>query len=197
MIIIVQLLLFCAVVVGTLTLMRGAGNARHQAVRRILLTFFALAAALSVFFPALLTRLANLLGIGRGTDLVLYALIVFFMIYMATSSQRTRQLEARLTKLARRIALDEAPKPEEAAAGRVSAADGGAEPSADDGGAPSARRDGGPLPGSNGGPGPRADDGQLPGHSGPVPGTAGRTVPPAGPAGLERGSRRRPEPAGG
>lgn len=196
MIIIVQLLLFCAVVVGTLTLMRGAGNARHQAVRRVLLTFFALAAALSVFFPAMLTLLANLLGIGRGTDLVLYALIVFFMIYMATSSQRSRQLEARLTKLARRIALDEAPKPDVAAAGRASAADGGTQPSTDDGGAPAARRDGGPLPGSTGGPAPRVDDGQLPGRSGPAPETGGRTVPPAGP-GLERDSRRRPEPAGG
>src|SRR3954470_23800915 len=166
MIIIVQLLLFCAVVVGTLTLMRGAGNARHQAVRRILLTVFALAAALSVFFPAMLTWLANLLGIGRGTDLVLYALIVFFMIYMATSSQRTRQLEARITKLARRIALDEAPKPEDVATGSVSAADGGTEPSAD-GGAPAGHRDGGPLPGSNSAPGARGDDGQLPGPSGP------------------------------
>jgi hypothetical protein len=192
MIIIVQLLLFCAVVVGTLTLMRGAGNARHQAVRRILLTVFALAAALSVFFPAMLTWLANLLGIGRGTDLVLYALIVFFMIYMATSSQRTRQLEARITKLARRIALDEAPKPQDVAAGSVSAPDGGTEPSADGGGAPAARRDGGPLPGGNSAPGARADDGQLPGHSGP--GTGGRPVPPAG---RDRGTRRRPEPAGG
>ncbi|NKX53847.1 DUF2304 domain-containing protein [Arthrobacter mobilis] len=144
MIIIVQLLLFLAVVIGTVTLMRGAGNARYQAVRRILLAFFALAAALSVFFPTLLTRLANLLGIGRGTDLVLYALIVFFMLYMATSAQRTRQLEARITKLARRIALDETPKPAEVAESplrpgvrgqRSTAAGRGAVPE-DDGGIP-------------------------------------------------------------
>jgi len=193
MIIIVQLLLFCAVVVGTLTLMRGAGNARHQAVRRILLTVFALAAALSVFFPALLTRLANLLGIGRGTDLVLYALIVFFMIYMATSSQRTRQLESRITKLARRIALDEAPKPEEVAAGVVPAAVGGTEPSTDDDGMPAAHRDGSPLAGSNGAPGPRVDGGRRPGHSGPLSETTGDALPSAG---QDHGSRR-PEPAGG
>ncbi|MFD1214282.1 DUF2304 domain-containing protein [Arthrobacter sp. GCM10027362] len=119
MIIIVQLLLFLAVVIGTLALMRGAGNARHTAVRRILLMLFAVVAALSVFFPAMLTWFANRLGIGRGTDLVLYALIVFFMIYMATSFQRTRQLEARITKLARRIALDEAPNPAAVAEGRM------------------------------------------------------------------------------
>lgn len=194
MIIIVQLLLFFAVVVGTLTLMRGAGNARHQAVRRILLTVFALAAALSVFFPSVLTWVANLLGIGRGTDLVLYALIVFFMIYMATSSQRTRQLEARITKLARRIALDEAPKPQEAAAGSVTPADHGADPTIDDGGDPAAHLDGGQRPGREGAPA-RLDEPQLPGHDGgPAAGTAARTVPPA--ADRERGSRR-PEPAGG
>ena len=84
-------------------------------MRRILLVLFAGVAALSVFFPGLLTRVANLLGIGRGTDLVLYGLIVCFLIFMASSYHRTRQLEARITKLARRIALDEAPRPDAAA----------------------------------------------------------------------------------
>jgi hypothetical protein len=115
MIIVVQIVLVLAVIIGALALMRGAGNARHQAVRRILLVLFAGVAALSVFFPGLLTRVANLLGIGRGTDLVLYGLIVCFLIFMASSYHRTRQLEARITKLARRIALDEAPRPDAAA----------------------------------------------------------------------------------
>jgi hypothetical protein len=76
---------------------------------------FAVMAALSVFFPGILTAVANALGIGRGTDLVLYGLIVCFLIYMASSFQRTRQLEERITKLARRIALDEVPKPDDVA----------------------------------------------------------------------------------
>jgi small membrane protein len=122
MIIVVQIVLVLAVIIGALALMRGAGNARHQAVRRILLVVFAAVAALSVFFPGLLTRVANLLGIGRGTDLVLYGLIVCFLIFMASSYHRTRQLEARITKLARRIALDEAPRPD-AAAGESSGND--------------------------------------------------------------------------
>ncbi|NKX49458.1 DUF2304 domain-containing protein [Arthrobacter deserti] len=188
MIIIVQLLPFLAVVVGTPTLMRGAGNARHQAVRRILLTLFALAAALSVFFPALLTRLANVLGIGRGTDLVLYALIVFFMLYMATSSQRTRQLETRITKLARRIAPDEAPRPEEAAARRDSRAEGGTVPSPQGDGTD--RRAGGIVPSARSASVAGPVGGQL-------PGTAGRKVQPGSGAGRDRGSSRRPERAGG
>lgn len=113
--IIVQIVLILAVVLVSLALMRGGSNARHLAIRRILLVIFAAMAALSVFFPSILTRVANLLGIGRGTDLVLYALIVSFLVFMATTYQRFRSLEFSLTLLSRRIALDEARRPWEEA----------------------------------------------------------------------------------
>ena len=109
--IIVQIVLVLAVIIVSLALMRGGSNARHLAIRRIMLVLFALVAAFSVFFPSTLTRLAQLLGIGRGTDLVLYALIVSFLVFMATTYQRFRHLENSLTKLSRSIAIDEAPKP--------------------------------------------------------------------------------------
>jgi hypothetical protein len=105
--IIVQIVLVLAVVVMSLALMRGGSNARHLAIRRIMLVLFALVAAFSIFFPELLTRVARLLGIGRGTDLVLYGLVVSFLVFMATTYQRFRHMEATLTKLSRRIALDE------------------------------------------------------------------------------------------
>ncbi|OMH27066.1 hypothetical protein BKD30_04040 [Tersicoccus phoenicis] len=111
--ILVQLVLVLAVVGMSVALMRGGINARHLAIRRIFLMVFALVAALSVVFPELLTRLARLLGIGRGTDLVLYALIVSFLVYMATSFQRFRHMESTVTQLARRIAIDEVVTPEE------------------------------------------------------------------------------------
>lgn len=109
--IIVQIILVLAVILMSLVLMRGGSNARHLAIRRILLFLFACAAALSVFFPELLTALARLFGIGRGTDLVLYALIVSFLVFMATTYQRFRTLEMTITKLSRRIALDETGRP--------------------------------------------------------------------------------------
>ncbi|MFB9163332.1 DUF2304 domain-containing protein [Arthrobacter psychrochitiniphilus] len=109
--IIVQIVLILAVVLVSLALMRGGSNARHLAIRRILLVLFALVAAFSVFFPSILTSVANVFGIGRGTDLVLYALIVTFLVFMATTYQRFRGLETSLTLLSRRIALDEAVRP--------------------------------------------------------------------------------------
>lgn len=111
MLIVVQILLVLSVILVSLVLMRGGSNARHLAVRRVLLLVFAVSAALSIFFPGLLSRAAQLLGIGRGTDLVLYALIVGFLVFMSTTYQRFRQMEATITKLSRRIALDEAPDP--------------------------------------------------------------------------------------
>lgn len=109
--IIVQVALVLAVIIVSLALMRGGSNARHLAIRRIMLVLFACVAAFSIFFPELLTRVARLLGIGRGTDLVLYGLIVSFMVFMATTYQRFRHMESTLTKLSRRIALDETPLP--------------------------------------------------------------------------------------
>jgi hypothetical protein len=111
LIFIVQLVLVIAVVLVSLALMRGGSNTRHLAIRRLLLVVFAFAAAISIFLPDLLTRVAQFLGIGRGTDLVLYALIFCFFVFMSTTYQRFRQSEFALTRLARRLALDEAPRP--------------------------------------------------------------------------------------
>jgi hypothetical protein len=111
LIFIVQLVLVIAVVLVSLALMRGGSNTRHLAIRRLLLVVFAFAAAISIFLPELLTRVAQFFGIGRGTDLVLYALIFCFFVFMSTTYQRFRQSELALTMLARRLALDEAPRP--------------------------------------------------------------------------------------
>lgn len=113
MIIVVQVVLVLAVILVAFALMRGGSNARHLAIRRILLLIFAAAAVFSIFFPAVLSSAAEFLGIGRGTDLVLYATIICFFVYMATTYQRFRTMEISITKLSRRLALDEAEHPAE------------------------------------------------------------------------------------
>ncbi|MCJ8504456.1 DUF2304 domain-containing protein [Kocuria flava] len=111
MLYVVQILLVLAVGYGALALIRGGANAKHQAIRRVVgLAFFAFA-ALSIFFPDLLSAVARFLGIGRGTDLVLYGLVVVFMITQATAALRNRQQEVNVTRLARHIAVAEAERP--------------------------------------------------------------------------------------
>lgn len=112
--IIIQIVLIVSVILISLALMRGGSNARHLAIRRLILGIFAILSVLSIFFPNLLTKVAGWFGIGRGTDLVLYGMVVILLIFMATTYQRYRSMEISLTKLARRIAIDETPKPWEA-----------------------------------------------------------------------------------
>ncbi|MDJ0316460.1 DUF2304 domain-containing protein [Arthrobacter antibioticus] len=122
--IVVQIALVLAVITVSLALMRGGSNARHMAIRRILLVVFAGVAVLSIFLPGLLSHVARFFGIGRGTDLVLYGLIVSFLVFMATTYQRFRHMETTLTKLARRIAIDDANRAESPVAVATGISDG-------------------------------------------------------------------------
>jgi hypothetical protein len=99
----VVLLVAVAVVAGLLT--RSTANARHQAIRRLLLVGFVVAAAVSVVSPDVVTWLANRLGVGRGADLVLYALVIAFLSYIATSYRRLNALDRKITTLTRELAL--------------------------------------------------------------------------------------------
>ena len=116
-IVLIQLLLIVVVVIVAVRLLRGRG-ARPQAVRRLGLMLFAALAVWSILFPSVWDQIARLVGVGRGTDMVLYALVVAFLSFTLTTYFRFRDFEARYTKLARRLALDEAgpPRPAQAAA---------------------------------------------------------------------------------
>src|SRR5690554_280530 len=85
-------------------MLRG-GGARHQAIRRILMLLFIIAAASSVFFPQIWTFLANLFGVGRGADLLLYFMVLTFLGFVASTYRRFRHLESDVTRLARQMAL--------------------------------------------------------------------------------------------
>jgi hypothetical protein len=109
-IILIQLLLIIVVVIAALRLLRDRG-ARTQAIRRLGLMVFAAFAVWSILFPSVWDQIARVVGVGRGTDMVLYALVVAFLSFTLTTYVRFRDFEARYTKLARRLALDEAGPP--------------------------------------------------------------------------------------
>ena len=48
-------------------------------MRRLLILAFAAFAIAAVAFPSLLTRIAGLVGVGRGTDLLLYATVMVLL----------------------------------------------------------------------------------------------------------------------
>lgn len=110
MILVFQILTVVTVAIASFFVARGRG-ARHQAIRRLLMLVFAVAAASSVFFPQTWTWAANRVGIGRGTDLLLYLLVLTFIGFVASTYRHFRQLEGQMTELARRLALMSEVKP--------------------------------------------------------------------------------------
>lgn len=104
----IKVILLVAMLGVALLLNRSTADARHQAVRRLMLMGFVGVAVLSVIFPQWLSAAARLVGVGRGTDLLVYALVVAFLSYMASSYRRTNILSARITALTRELTLSEA-----------------------------------------------------------------------------------------
>lgn len=104
MMIVFQIIASLVILLAGYFMLRG-GGARHQAMQRILLLLFMVAAASSVFLPELWTVAANLVGVGRGTDLLLYITVLVFLGFVATSYRRSRRTENDITELARKVAL--------------------------------------------------------------------------------------------
>ena len=72
----------------------------------IILLLFIAAGIVFVLFPQLTTKIANKLGVGRGTDLILYVCIIFFLFVMIRMYARIRKLEQTVTKIVRDNSLN-------------------------------------------------------------------------------------------
>jgi hypothetical protein len=105
--VIIQFLLVPAVVLAVVIALRSRSSVRGQARRKILAALTIVAGVVSVLFPGLLQALADLVGVNRGTDLLLYGLAIVIIYLVGSVSVRFREQEARLTRLAREIALAE------------------------------------------------------------------------------------------
>ncbi len=108
----IQLLLLAGIAGTVLPLTRSAAGARHQALRRLGLTGFVVLAALAVLFPGRFSAVANVLGVGRGTDLLLYLLVIAFLSYVSSTYRRLSAQDRKITVLTRKLALAEAQPPE-------------------------------------------------------------------------------------
>lgn len=104
----IQFVLVLAVLTILYVFVRSSHIVYVQASKRIALVLFAVANVYAVMRPDDLTAIAKLLGVGRGTDLVLYALVVAFMAGMFSMYQRFRVVDRRYTELARTVAIREA-----------------------------------------------------------------------------------------
>lgn len=103
-----QFLLIIGVAVAGILAVRFLPGDRSLAIKRILALLFVAAAVLAIIFPDTLTVVANFFGIGRGVDLLLYVFIVAALLFAAATVRAKARTDARVTELARAVALMEA-----------------------------------------------------------------------------------------
>lgn len=91
-------------------LMFPGSGVRHAAIRRLTMVGLLAVTILAVIFPSAVNEVAHVLGVGRGTDLLLYGLIVVFIGNSILVQRRHRNTERQITHLARQLAILKAPK---------------------------------------------------------------------------------------
>ena len=96
-----QVLLIGALALFVLYIFRG----RSVFTERLIYLLCALIGVILVIDPDLATHIANLLGIGRGTDLLFYLFIIVSLFYSASMNAEIKRLQRQVTTLARELAI--------------------------------------------------------------------------------------------
>jgi hypothetical protein len=108
----IQGLLITSIIALLAYLLRSRRSVQSQAWVKVAFLFFVLAGVYAVLRPNDTTVVAHWLGVDRGTDLMLYALIIGFTFSTLSTYLRFKDLEVRYARLARAIAIDGAQPPE-------------------------------------------------------------------------------------
>lgn len=104
----IKFLLVPGVVLAVLLALRSRTSSRGQARRKILAALTVVGGVVAVLVPQLMQRLADFVGVDRGSDLLLYGLAMVIIYLVGSTSVRFREQEARLVRLAREVALADA-----------------------------------------------------------------------------------------
>ena len=106
--VVIQVLLLAAF--GFLFVMALRSRSAHSASAWKKMAFVLLMAVVvvAVLAPGLVSAVAHLIGVGRGTDLVLYLVSVTFGFYVVNQYLHAQEARDQVHQLARRIAILEA-----------------------------------------------------------------------------------------
>jgi small membrane protein len=99
-----QILLILALLVFILYVIR----LRSLFLDRILLLLITACGIFLVINPELASRIANLFGIGRGADLLLYLFVIAGLFFAVGVSSENKRLQRQITELVRHIAISNA-----------------------------------------------------------------------------------------
>ncbi|MGB9249876.1 MAG: DUF2304 domain-containing protein [Mycobacterium sp.] len=108
----IQGLLITSIIALLVYLLRSRRNAQSRAWVKVGYLVFVMAAVYAVLRPNDTTVVAHWLGVDRGTDMMLYALIIAFSFTTLSTYLRFKDLELRYARLARAVALEGAQSPD-------------------------------------------------------------------------------------
>ena len=105
---IIQAILLVVAAVFLLLFIRNWYSVQTRALKRLAFLGFIVVVVIAVLRPDWVNWAAHKVGVGRGTDLVLYVLAVAFVFVSVNTYFRLKTQEARFTELARAIAVRDA-----------------------------------------------------------------------------------------
>lgn len=120
----IQALLLLAIVALAWFFFTNRRKANAKAWVKLGFVLMILAAVWAIVRPDDVTVLANWLGVDRGTDLMLYLLVIAFFFTTISTWTRFREQELRYARLARAVALQNAEAPDTAPGSAAGAATG-------------------------------------------------------------------------
>lgn len=109
---IIQIVLLAAMVALVWYFVSNRRKARAKAGVKLGFLLFLAACVWAIVRPDDLTVVANWVGVSRGTDLLLYMLVLAFVFTTVSSYIRFREQELRYARLARSVALQTAVLPD-------------------------------------------------------------------------------------
>ena len=104
---IIKVLLIAAALGIAVFVLREKAPGQRQGLRRGVGVVVVAGGIIAVLWPELTTSVANAIGVGRGTDLVLYTLVMVFAYASLATAQRIHRLEHDIRVLTRELALSQ------------------------------------------------------------------------------------------
>ena len=108
MILLLQILVIFIASALVIKTIGGSRSHKTKAWKKLLLLLLAIFMVIAVLWPDITNKLAKLVGVGRGADLLLYLLSISFIIYVLNSYLRQQEQVDQTFRLARKIAIIEA-----------------------------------------------------------------------------------------
>ncbi len=100
----VRLLLVILFIPAFIVLARSLGS-KSRAMRSLMLFTFPSLVGFSIVFPSIWQSMADLVGVERGADLLLYVNVLTLVTFIGYSFTKFRYLEKRIAKIVKELAL--------------------------------------------------------------------------------------------